>query len=81
MNPDTQTGVPPGSVGAFIEALLNFVIIAFVVFLVVKIYNRFRTPTSRPDHPGDIALLREIRDELRGRAPERPRLSDPNRSG
>lgn len=50
MNPDTQTGVPPGSVGAFIEALLNFVIIAFVVFLVVKIYNRFRD-TDEPTGP------------------------------
>ena len=62
---DPATGVPTGSVGAFIEAFLNFLIIAFVMFLVVKIYNQFRDTEEPTDPPEDIALLREIRDELR----------------
>lgn len=55
-----------GSVGAFLQALINFVIVGFVMFLVVRSYNRFRD-TDEPSGPAeDIALLREIRDELRG---------------
>lgn len=61
---DPDTGMQTGSVGAFVEALVNFVIIAFVMFLVVRIYNRFREKETTPDPP-DIVLLREIRDELR----------------
>jgi large conductance mechanosensitive channel len=61
---DPATGVPTGSVGAFLEAFLNFVIIAFAMFLVVKVYSRFRDERAA-DPPEDIVLLREIRDELR----------------
>jgi large conductance mechanosensitive channel len=61
---DPATGLPTGSVGAFVEALINFVIIAFVMFLVVKVYSRFRYETVA-EPPEDIVLLREIRDELR----------------
>ena len=66
---DPATGVPAGSVGAFVEAFLNFVIIAFVMFLVVKAYNRFRDTKEPAGPPEDIALLREIRDELRASRP------------
>jgi large conductance mechanosensitive channel len=62
---DPATGVPTGSVGAFIEAFLNFLIIAFVMFLVVKAYTRFREEKPA-EPPEDVVLLREIRDELRG---------------
>lgn len=62
---DEATGLPAGSVGAFIEAFLNFLIIAFVMFLVVKVYNRFRDREEPAGPPEDIVLLREIRDELR----------------
>jgi large conductance mechanosensitive channel len=62
---DPATGVPTGSVGAFVEAFLNFLIIALVMFLVVKAYSRFREEKPA-DPPEDIVLLREIRDELRG---------------
>lgn len=54
-----------GSVGAFLQAVINFVIIGFVMFLVVKAYNRFRETDEPSGPPEDIALLREIRDELR----------------
>ena len=54
-----------GSVGAFLQAFINFLIIGFVMFLVVKAYNRFRDTDEPSGPPEDVALLREIRDELR----------------
>lgn len=54
-----------GSVGAFVEALLNFVIIGLAMFVVVKTYNRFRAAEEPAAPPEGVALLREIRDELR----------------
>jgi len=56
-----------GSVGAFIQAILNFIIIAFVMFLVVKAYNKMKAPAPEeaPAAPAeDVVLLREIRDAL-----------------
>jgi large conductance mechanosensitive channel len=67
---DPETGVPQGSVGAFLAALLNFVIVALVVFLVVKAYNGARARWEKeqeeaPEEPSeDTLLLREIRDAL-----------------
>ncbi len=53
--------------GEFINALIQFVIIAFAIFLVVKAINRMRT--SANDVPAgpteEVLLLREIRDALR----------------
>lgn len=53
--------------GAFIDAVINFLTVGFVMFLVVKAYNRMRGPapaeTPAAD-PEDIVLLREIRDAL-----------------
>jgi large conductance mechanosensitive channel len=52
--------------GAFLTAVANFVIVAFALFLVVKIYNRFRRQVETPPTgPTEVALLTEIRDELR----------------
>ena len=54
--------------GAFITALINFLIIAFVLFLIVKAYNRFRRNQGEdPAGPSEIELLTEIRDALTGR--------------
>lgn len=69
--PDPNTGQQSGSVGAFIGALLNFLIVAFVMFLVVKAYNTFKGRHTEPaveegtSESQDIVLLREIRDALR----------------
>jgi large conductance mechanosensitive channel len=54
-------------VGVFLSAILNFLIVAFILFLVVKGINRFKKKeeTAAPATPEDIILLREIRDELR----------------
>ena len=55
--------------GQFLTILLNFIILAFVIFWMVKAVKRVR---ARPDAPApppaeDVALLREIRDELKRR--------------
>ncbi len=68
---DPETGVPVGSVGAFIEAFINFLIVAFVMFLVVRYYNRFKARMEEAEEeapaedPEDVVLLREIRDNLK----------------
>lgn len=60
-------GVPMLAYGNFITVVLNFVIIAFVIFLLVKQMNRFRDTISPEPAatPEDILLLREIRDSLK----------------
>src|SRR5690606_23775394 len=54
--------------GSFITVILNFVILAFIVFLMVRQMNRLRSeepPAPPPATPEDIQLLREIRDSLK----------------
>lgn len=56
--------------GKFIGATINFVIIAFVLFLIVKAMNAAKkkeetSPSSPPAVPADIQLLTEIRDLLK----------------
>ncbi len=51
--------------GALLQAAINFLVIAFVIFLVVKAYNRLRTPAADAPPPEDVVLLREIRDSLK----------------
>ena len=54
--------------GLFIQTVVDFLIIAFVIFLVLKAYNRMRKPAeAAPATPEDVLLLREIRDELKRR--------------
>jgi large conductance mechanosensitive channel len=52
--------------GAFISAFLNFLIVAFVMFLVIKAYNKFKKGEAEAvlAAPPDVALLTEIRDLL-----------------
>ena len=57
-------------VGLFIQAIFNFLITAFVLFLVVKFFNSFKKkeeekPAAPPATPEDVVLLREIRDLLK----------------
>jgi large conductance mechanosensitive channel len=53
--------------GNFLTIVLNFVILAFIIFQMVKIMNRFRqqAETAPAATPEDITLLREIRDSLK----------------
>ena len=68
----TKAGVNVLTYGNFLTILINFIILAWVVFLMVKMINRMRRkqdeaapePAATPE---DIALLREIRDELKKR--------------
>jgi large conductance mechanosensitive channel len=65
-----KAGIPVIAWGSFLNIVLNFVILAFVVFLMVKQINRLRreAPKAPPPPPEDVLLLREIRDSLaRGR--------------
>jgi large conductance mechanosensitive channel len=54
-------------IGSFLDALLAFVITAFVLFLVVKAYNRLLPKREEETAPTEVELLRQIRDELRVR--------------
>jgi large conductance mechanosensitive channel len=56
--------------GAFLQTVLDFTIIAFAIFLVIKAMNRLQrkqeeAPAAPPPTPEDVALLREIRDLLK----------------
>ena len=54
--------------GAFINAIVNFLILAFVIFLLVRWANRLTAKKEEaPAGPSEIDLLTEIRDELRKR--------------
>jgi len=53
-------------IGTFIAACINFLIVAFVLFLVVKAYNRMQRPADAAG-PTEVELLTEIRDSLRTR--------------
>lgn len=55
------------SIGLVIGALIDFVIVAFVLFLVVKAYNSWKKPEVEESGPTEIELLTEIRDSLRNR--------------
>lgn len=52
-------------VGGFLSAVVKFVLVAWVLFWIVKIANRFKKPAEQAA-PTEIQLLTEIRDELRG---------------
>ena len=56
--------------GSFITILLNFVILAFIIFLMVKQMNRMKreAPAAPATTPEDVMLLRDIRDSQIGRA-------------
>lgn len=67
----TKAGVPLFAYGNFITVAINFVILAFIIFLMVRQINKLKfteaiTPAAAvPPTPEDVLLLREIRDSLR----------------
>ncbi len=62
----TKAGVPLFAYGNFLTVLLNFLILAFIIFAMVRQINRLRrTPPPASATPEDVLLLREIRDSLR----------------
>ena len=63
-----KAGVPVFAYGNFITVAVNFVILAFIIFMMVRQINRLKRaepPAPAPATPEDIALLREIRDSLK----------------
>ncbi len=67
-----EGGLPEVAItwGMLINTLLNFVIVAFAIFTVVKAMNKLKrkeaaAPTAPPPPPADVVLLTEIRDLLK----------------
>jgi large conductance mechanosensitive channel len=63
-----KAGVPVLAYGNFITICLNFAILAFIIFLMVKQFNRMKKaqPPPAPAAPSEeVVLLRDIRDALR----------------
>ena len=63
----TKAGVPLFAYGSFITAVINFLILALIIFIMVKQINRLKreTPPAPPAPPEEVTLLREIRDALK----------------
>ena len=62
-----KAGIPIFAYGNFITISINFILLAFVIFQMVKIVNKIREeePNPYPSIPEDILLLRENRDHLK----------------
>jgi large conductance mechanosensitive channel len=65
-----KAGIPVFAYGSFLTILVNFIILAFIIFMMVKQLNRLRNeePAAAPEAPPtpeDVMLLREIRDSLK----------------
>ena len=67
-----KAGVPVFAYGSFITVAVNFAILAFIIFLMVKQINRMKRKAPEPVAdpaptvtPEDVLLLREIRDSLK----------------
>jgi large conductance mechanosensitive channel len=63
----TKAGVPLFAYGNFITVAINFIILAFIIFMMVKQINRLKKDTvmAPPPTPEDTVLLREIRDAVK----------------
>ncbi len=65
-----KAGIPVFAYGSFLTILVNFIILAFIIFIMIKQMNRLRTPEApapeaAPATPEDVMLLREIRESLK----------------
>ena len=68
---DPNSGMQSGSFGAFLGEIINYLIIAFVMFLVIKAYNHFEEMVDDEDNgevvateSKEVTLLKEIRDGI-----------------
>ncbi|MGQ4584372.1 large conductance mechanosensitive channel protein MscL [Lysobacter sp. F60174L2] len=62
-----EAAAPVITYGAFIQTIIDFLLIAFVIFMIVKAYNRMiKKEEAAPAAPAEeVLLLREIRDSLK----------------
>jgi len=67
---DPSSGLKSGSLGAFLGETINYLIIAFVMFLVIKAYNHFNEliddddEETKASESKEVVLLKEIRDGI-----------------
>ena len=64
----TKAGVPLFAYGNFITVAINFIILALIIFIMVKQINKLKReepPKAPPAPPEEVMLLREIRDSLK----------------
>ena len=68
---DPSSGMRAGSIGAFLGEVINYMIIAFVMFLVIKAYNHFEDAVTDDEdetvvaaESKEVQLLKEIRDGI-----------------
>ena len=62
-----KAGVPVLGWGQFITVLINFLILAFIIFLIIRSANKMMKKQDAPAGPSEVDLLTEIRDELKKR--------------
>ncbi len=66
-----KAGIPVFAYGSFLTILINFIILAFIIFMMVKQINRLKRENVKAEAaapaptPEDVLLLREIRDALK----------------
>lgn len=65
-----KAGIPVFAYGSFLSVAVNFLILAFIVFMMVMQINKMKkeevaAPAAAPATPEDVILLREIRDSLK----------------
>lgn len=65
-----KAGIPVFAYGSFLTIVVNFAILAFIIFLMIRQINRIKAsepppPPPPPVTPEDVLLLREIRDALK----------------
>lgn len=69
MGPDGAVESPENAImyGKWVNAIINLVIVGFVLFMIVKAYNKTKTPPAPPADPGpsELDVLKEIRDSLK----------------
>jgi len=76
-----QAGAPTINFGLFINNVISFTIVAFVLFMVIKAMNQLRRkqedePATEPPPSQEVQLLQQIRDALVAGGPSRPRAPD-----
>lgn len=72
VNGDQVTNAVSINYGSFLQTVIDFLIIAFAIFMVIKVMNKMKkkeepAPAAPAEDPADIKLLKEIRDELKKR--------------